>query len=132
MTLVELRVQNKISSVRLVTGTRLGKTERKCARSPPLGTEKTMKRILFVGQKPETVDFSDPSLPPGFDAETSTAYAVKRIWLLLADVAPERAARGGGSYGVCGVLRLAKARRTLRRLGLVVFRNQSAVRSAVL
>ena len=28
-----------------------------------------MTRILFVGQKPETVDFSDPSLPPGLDAE---------------------------------------------------------------
>ena len=28
-----------------------------------------MTRILFVGQKPETVDFSDPSLPPGFNAE---------------------------------------------------------------
>ena len=28
-----------------------------------------MTRILFVGQKPETVDFTDPSLPPGFDAE---------------------------------------------------------------
>ena len=27
-----------------------------------------MTRILFVGQKPETVDFSDPALPPGFDA----------------------------------------------------------------
>ena len=27
-----------------------------------------MTRILFVGQKPETVDFSDPSLPPGLDA----------------------------------------------------------------
>jgi hypothetical protein len=24
---------------------------------------------LFVGQKPETVDFSDPALPAGFDAE---------------------------------------------------------------
>jgi hypothetical protein len=23
---------------------------------------------LFVGQEPETVDFSDPALPPGFDA----------------------------------------------------------------
>ena len=28
-----------------------------------------MKRVLFVGQEPETVDFSDPGLPPGFDAE---------------------------------------------------------------
>ena len=28
-----------------------------------------MKRVLFVGQEPETVDFSDPSLPPGFDAD---------------------------------------------------------------
>ena len=27
-----------------------------------------MKRILFVGQTPETVDFADPALPPGFDA----------------------------------------------------------------
>ncbi len=27
-----------------------------------------MKRVLFVGQKPDTVDFSDPALPPGFDA----------------------------------------------------------------
>jgi hypothetical protein len=28
-----------------------------------------MPRILFVGQEPETVDFSDPALPPGFNAE---------------------------------------------------------------
>jgi hypothetical protein len=27
------------------------------------------KRVLFIGQQPETVDFSDPALPPGFDAE---------------------------------------------------------------
>ena len=32
-----------------------------------------MTRILFVGQKPETVDFSDPALPPGLDAETINA-----------------------------------------------------------
>jgi len=32
-----------------------------------------MTRILFVGQKPETVDFTDPSLPPGFDSERITA-----------------------------------------------------------
>ncbi len=28
-----------------------------------------MTSVLFVGQKPETVDFSDPSLPPGLNAE---------------------------------------------------------------
>ncbi|MGA2778158.1 MAG: hypothetical protein ABSF94_11410 [Steroidobacteraceae bacterium] len=28
-----------------------------------------MTRVLFVGQKPETVDFSDPAMPPGFSAE---------------------------------------------------------------
>ena len=28
-----------------------------------------MKHILFVGQEPETVDFSDPALPPGLNAE---------------------------------------------------------------
>ena len=27
-----------------------------------------MARVLFVGQEPETVDFSDPALPPGLDA----------------------------------------------------------------
>ena len=26
------------------------------------------RRVLFIGQEPETVDFSDPALPPGFDA----------------------------------------------------------------
>jgi len=28
-----------------------------------------MKRVLLVGQEPETVDFSNPALPPGMDAE---------------------------------------------------------------
>ena|SRR5277367_1735853 len=28
-----------------------------------------MRRILFVGQQPETVDFSDPAIPPGFNSE---------------------------------------------------------------
>jgi hypothetical protein len=41
-----------------------------------------MTRILFVGQKPETVDFSDPALPPGFDAakiNAGIAVAVTKI-----------------------------------------------------
>jgi len=41
-----------------------------------------MTRILFVGQKPDTVDFSDPSLPPGFDADkikAGIAIAVEQI-----------------------------------------------------
>lgn len=41
-----------------------------------------MTHILFVGQKPETVDFSDPSLPPGFDAakiNAGIALAVAKI-----------------------------------------------------
>jgi hypothetical protein len=44
--------------------------------------ETPMTKILFVGQKPETVDFSDPSLPPGFDAEkinAGIALGVKKI-----------------------------------------------------
>jgi hypothetical protein len=28
-----------------------------------------MKQILFIGQQPETVDYADPALPPGFNAE---------------------------------------------------------------
>src|ERR1700731_3385638 len=31
--------------------------------------ERPMTWILFVGLEPETVDFSDPALPPGFNAE---------------------------------------------------------------
>jgi len=41
-----------------------------------------MARVLFVGQKPETVDFSDPSLPPGFDAgkiNAGIAVAITKI-----------------------------------------------------
>jgi hypothetical protein len=44
--------------------------------------EKALTRILFVGQEPETVDFSDPALPPGFDAEkinAGIAVAVAKI-----------------------------------------------------
>ena len=40
---------------------------------PPPAWRKDMTRILFVGQKPETVDFSDPSLPPGTNAEEINA-----------------------------------------------------------
>lgn len=32
-----------------------------------------MTKILFVGQKPETVDFSDPALPLGFNADKINA-----------------------------------------------------------
>ena len=32
-----------------------------------------MSRVLFVGQAPETVDFSDPALPPGLNAEKINA-----------------------------------------------------------
>ena len=41
-----------------------------------------MRRILFVGQEPETVDFSDPALPPGFNAEkihAGIAVALRQI-----------------------------------------------------
>src|SRR5579862_1736424 len=31
--------------------------------------EDHMTRVLFVGQQPETVDFSDPAIPRGFNAE---------------------------------------------------------------
>lgn len=41
-----------------------------------------MTRVLFVGQKPETVDYTDPALPPGFNAEkinAGIAVAVAKI-----------------------------------------------------
>ena len=52
-----------------------------------------MMRILLVGFDPDTVDFSDPALPPGMTAEkirAGIAVALKRFaergW--KADVAP--------------------------------------------
>jgi hypothetical protein len=33
-----------------------------------MSPSQNIKKVLFVGQQPETVDFSDPALPPGFDA----------------------------------------------------------------
>ena len=41
-----------------------------------------MKRVLLVGLEPETVDFSDPTLPPGLNAEKihgGIAIAMKQM-----------------------------------------------------
>jgi hypothetical protein len=41
-----------------------------------------MTRVLFVGQQPETVDFTNPMLPPGMNAErihTGIALALKQM-----------------------------------------------------
>jgi len=59
-----------------------------------------MTRILFVGQKPETVDFSDPALPPGFNAEkindgitTAVTLIEERGWQAdLCMIAPDATA----------------------------------------
>ena len=59
-----------------------------------------MTRVLFVGQKPETVDFSDPALPPGFNAEkinagiaTGAAKLAERGWQAdLCMISPDRSA----------------------------------------
>jgi len=48
----------------------------------PTQMENRMTKILYVGQKPETVDFSDPALPPGTTAEkinAGIALGVKKI-----------------------------------------------------
>jgi hypothetical protein len=42
-----------------------------------------MKRVLLIGFDPETVDFSDPALPPGMTAEKIHAG----VKLALADIA---------------------------------------------
>ena len=46
-----------------------------------------MTRVLFVGQLPETVDYSDPAIPPGFDAskiqagiDVAAAKITERGW----------------------------------------------------
>ena len=51
-----------------------------------------MKRVLFVGQRPETVDYSDPSLPPGFNADMIN-HGIK--------VAKEKMTERGWRWNVC-------------------------------
>ena len=44
--------------------------------------EGQMTRVFFVGQEPETVDFTDPILPPGMNAErvrAGIALALKQM-----------------------------------------------------
>jgi len=54
-----------------------------------------MKKVLFVGQTPETVDFKDPAIPAGFNAERIHAgieIAMKKMkergWLADACMVP--------------------------------------------
>jgi hypothetical protein len=58
-----------------------------------------MTRILFVGQKPETVDFADPAIPPGTNAEkihagiaVAMAKMAERGWQADACMIPPDAA----------------------------------------
>jgi hypothetical protein len=49
-------------------------------------------RVLFVGQTPETVDYSDPALPPGLNAKK-----------IQAGVACGYRLRAGNESGHCAV-----------------------------
>lgn len=51
-----------------------------------------MTRVLSVGQLPETVDFSDPAIPPGFNAE--------KIHTGI-DIAPNKMAERGWQADPC-------------------------------
>jgi hypothetical protein len=51
-----------------------------------------MTRVLFVGQAPDTVDFSDPSLPPGFNAQKIQAGI---------DLAAAKIAESGWAGDIC-------------------------------
>lgn len=43
-----------------------------------------MTRILFIGQKTDTVDFSDSALPPGLDATTIDAGIAEAVRMIAA------------------------------------------------
>ena len=53
-----------------------------------------MMRVLFVGQIPETVDYSDPALPPGLNAE--------KIYAGI-DVAAAKIAEKGRLGDICNI-----------------------------
>ena len=53
-----------------------------CGEAGAATREGQMTRVLFVGQQPETVDFTDPMLPPGMNAEkihAGIALALKQM-----------------------------------------------------
>ena len=60
------------------------------------GSKETSKdmRVLFVGQIPETVDYSDPALPPGLNAE--------KIYAGI-DVAAAKIAEKGWLGDICNI-----------------------------
>ncbi len=70
-----------------------------------------IKKVLFVGQEPETVDFSDPALPPGFDAAkihagiaVGMAQMAERGWQAdLCLVRPDDSATGALERQLAGV-----------------------------
>jgi hypothetical protein len=59
-----------------------------------------MTRVLFIGQIPETVDFSDAAIPPGFNAEkihAGIAIGLKKVkeqgWMVdLCLIPPDKTA----------------------------------------
>jgi hypothetical protein len=51
-------------------------------------------RVLFVGQTPETVDYSDPALPPGLNVEKIQAGI---------DVATSKIAERGWIGDICNI-----------------------------
>lgn len=59
-----------------------------------------MTRVLYIGQRPETVDYSDPAVPPGMTAEkinagiaVSLKQMVERGWQVdLMLVPPDKSA----------------------------------------
>ena len=53
-----------------------------------------MTRVLFVGQTPETVDYSDPALPPGLNADKILAGI---------DVAAAKIAERGWVGDICNI-----------------------------
>lgn len=65
-----------------------------------------MKRVLFVGQEPETVDFSDPSLPSGLTAAKIHAGIA---------AAMEQMAACGWHADLCLFRSAASARRVVKR-----------------
>jgi hypothetical protein len=48
------------------------------------GLQGVKKKVLFIGQEPDTVDFSDPALPPGINAEKIHAGIAVGMQLMAA------------------------------------------------
>jgi hypothetical protein len=82
-------LRDSASHIWIGQGTRCAGTKTSRAKKPSLARADAMISVLVVGYDADAVNFSDPSLPPGLDAEK--VRGLRAIWSKCATVGGSRA-----------------------------------------